>query len=248
MRSRLPLKSFRALSVDIAEYLTGKGQYNPCERQGDKWLFALDVEKQLTDRDRNFGPFDADGLPLMVFPGRVPVPHVSRRTAYGLACWNRFQLTGDVNARDTFLQCANWLLSAPQGRFTYTFDIADLKAPWISCMGQGAAIAVLARAHLLSGDPVFAEKGREACEPLMQPVEAGGLIENLPDGSPFVQEYPGSRHAHVLNGAMYAVCGVFEFARLCPGLLVGNFQIWSERCLRNIVKRSGTQRSPETTT
>jgi len=239
MASARPLKSLSAVGDDIVDYLVGRSAYLPHKRAGEKWLFPLDVEKQLKDRNRHFGPFDASGLPLWPVSGMPPQPNVSRTAAYGHAHWNGIQLGCEEASEEVFLACADWFMTFREGLFFYQFPASDMDAPWLSCMGQGVGIALLARAHLHTGEVRFAEQAKLATRPLMTDVDDGGLLGRLPDGSIFVQEFPGSRHANVLNGALYCLCGVCDLIEIAPGSASADLVEWRDRHVISIAENLG---------
>jgi heparosan-N-sulfate-glucuronate 5-epimerase len=138
----------------------------------------------------------------------------SRIAAFGLANWNRYCLTGNAAGRDAFLKIANWFATAHHdGRYEHDIPIPQLASPWISCIAQGEAASVLTRAYRLVGDDAYLETARLVLRPMLETEAVGGVASTLPDGSPFVEEYPGSSIRHVLNGCLYAAIGMSDVCR-----------------------------------
>src|SRR3546814_15999874 len=87
-----------------------------------------------------------------------------------------------------------------------------MQRPWVSGLAQGEALSVFARAEVL-------EPGRWALyfnqtfDWLAKSIEAGGTRAELPARAPFLEEYPGSRHRHVLNGCLYDLVGIDDMLR-----------------------------------
>jgi hypothetical protein len=124
----------------------------------------------------------------------------------------------DDPAGDGFLPLADWLLSTvedtPAGLAWLTphpVPKYGLAGNWPSAMGQGEAISVLLRAHDLSGDQRYLEVARGAFEPFLEDVADGGLAREW-DGRLVLEEYPAREPVAVLNGWVFALFGVHEFA------------------------------------
>ncbi len=86
-----------------------------------------------------------------------------------------------------------------------------LRPGWISAMGQGQAISVLLRAHLLTGDLQYLEIAEGALQPLLTPVAEGGAQREI-DGVTVLEEYPTEKPCAVLNGWIFALWGVHELS------------------------------------
>jgi heparosan-N-sulfate-glucuronate 5-epimerase len=84
-----------------------------------------------------------------------------------------------------------------------------MRGPWLSAMAQGHCASVLVRLHLATGREDFAEGARRALAPMEVPTEEGGAMAPLA-GRPFPEEYPTTPASYVLNGAIYALFGVYD--------------------------------------
>jgi heparosan-N-sulfate-glucuronate 5-epimerase len=126
---------------------------------------------------------------------------------YGLGCNERW-VAGEgeewLNAAravgDTLLE-----RQTAEGAWIQGFDLPhtyDLRAPWVSAMAQGEAASLLTRLSKATGEERYAEAATRALDPMP--------MAFLPDGSPFPQEYPTDPPAHVLNGAIYAIWGLYD--------------------------------------
>lgn len=206
-------KGLGLLLADISAYVSGATPLRSCADAADDWLHPVDADFYLDDAERYLGPFDADGLPMQRFGEAAPVYVPSRTAAYAFVHWSRWRRLGDPAHRDAFLGAARWFAAFPQGRIVHDFDLAGMAAPWISGLAQGEALSILARAELIEPgrwrqhfDPVF--------DWLERPIAGGGTLDTLPDGAPFIEEYPGSQHRHVLNGCLYALVGLIDRLRI----------------------------------
>lgn len=136
---------------------------------------------------------------------------------WALGCVERFLagegdvwLEGARNAAHSLaaeqVEDGGWVHDEP---FPHTFE---LEPPWLSAMAQGEGASLLARVAELAGEPELLEPARRAIEPLLAEPSPGGLVAELPDGSPFPQEYPTEPASHVLNGGIFAIWGIRDLA------------------------------------
>lgn len=156
-----------------------------------------------------------DGIPVDSFGELddwvIPVAQAA------LGFWER-RLEGEDVDRD-FLFLADWLLdrreAAPDGGAVWRIELEipkyGLGPGWVSAMGQGQAISVLLRAHLLSGRDAYLDTARSALAALRRPVAEGGTQSTV-DGHPVLEEYPAERPTAVLNGWIFALFGLHELS------------------------------------
>jgi heparosan-N-sulfate-glucuronate 5-epimerase len=85
-----------------------------------------------------------------------------------------------------------------------------LRGPWISGMAQGLCASLLVRLHLETTRGEFAAAAVLASAPYRVPSEEGGFRARLPDGRGFPEEYPTRPASYVLNGAIYALWGLYD--------------------------------------
>lgn len=203
-------KRVGALLDDIRSYLTGASAIPDYTYSDDRWLHPVDCRWMLRDVDEHFGPFDSDDLPMQELPGIGTVYVPSRTAAFAFAHWSQLRLRGSGCDQhiEEFLAAANWFAAFPDGRIWHHFPLLNRQAPWLSALAQGEALSIFARAHILTGDAIWRERSEQAVRWLVEPEDAGGVLGSLPDGSPFLEEYPGTRHSNVLNGCLYALVGL----------------------------------------
>jgi hypothetical protein len=149
---------------------------------------------------------------------------------FGLLAYNRFLERHESGDREEFLQMANWLQSHQDqkcGCWYYDFDYPyvtldeTLHKPWISGMAQGLALSVFARAYTLTNDSSYVKAAEKALLPFTKPVEDGGVTRKFSFASseslenPFYEEYPvGPEPSYTLNGFMFALLGLYDFAQV----------------------------------
>jgi hypothetical protein len=98
------------------------------------------------------------------------------------------------------------------GQIAFEFDYPQpyrLEAPWYSAMAQGEAASLLIRAAASLKRPVLARAAERAVSPLLS--SASPLVAKTDEG-PVLQEYPTAPPAHVLNGWINALWGLYDIA------------------------------------
>jgi peptidoglycan/xylan/chitin deacetylase (PgdA/CDA1 family) len=99
-----------------------------------------------------------------------------------------------------------WLHLRPM---PHTFPVS---APWISAMAQGECASLLTRIYLATGDEEFAEGALRALKTMRLPVVDGGCLAEI-EGRPMLEEYPTQFPSAVLNGAIFAIWGLYDVGR-----------------------------------
>ena len=91
---------------------------------------------------------------------------------------------------------------------TYRID-----PPWHSAMAQGQLASLLVRAAVLLDRPELTAQAQRAARSLLD--TQLGLIEPTAEGD-VLQEYPATPAAHVLNGWIWALWGLYDVGREDP--------------------------------
>lgn len=158
----------------------------------------------------------------------IPLRSWSAVAGYAIACFQRLGETGDDRWEGRFLSPARYLLnnaepcSAGGVAWRATFDEGSLQPGWISALYQGQAMSVLLRAHLLTGEPEFLERAREAWRMLNVPVDQGGLAARFIPTNDFCwEEVPSQPASRILNGWILAIWGLLDLATVA-----GSPEIW----------------------
>lgn len=138
----------------------------------------------------------------------------------GLAAWER---SSDPAWARVALEAAEALIAASDadGSIAYRFPMPhtySLVPPWTSAMAQGQTASLLVRLGTSLERPDLIDAGLRALGPLL--TEGQGLCAATEDG-PVLQEYPTSPPAHVLNGWIFALFGLFDGAAARPGSTEG---------------------------
>ena len=135
---------------------------------------------------------------------------------WGLFRLQKFAADHDSEAQRDALAAADWLVANARswGRralvwiHDWPLTFYGTPAPWISAMAQGEAISLLVRAHLISQKTEYLRVAEGAFVSFVE----GIVCSHYPDGSLSLEEYPANPPAHVLNGAVFASLGVFDYA------------------------------------
>lgn len=92
-----------------------------------------------------------------------------------------------------------------------------LEPPWISAMTQGEAVSLFLRAAPEDDSPegLFSAAER-AATPLLDP---SPVLTQTPEG-PVLQEYPTDPPAHVLNGWIFGLWGLYDLSRTGQGNVI----------------------------
>ena len=166
------------------------------------------------------GPKDSAGIPLLDYRGSVGLQHNPIAIAqYGLAHFNRYRSSRERGSLQTFLQVADWLtahletnregIRVWRHHFRWPYR-RGLEPPWPSALAQGQALSVLVRAAFETGDRSYLACAETALKALVLPVSEGGLSVREAGGV-WLEEYLVDPPSHILNGAVCAAWGLFDF-------------------------------------
>lgn len=169
------------------------------------------------------GPFDAAGIPLLDYQGDIGRQHNPIAIAqYGLARFNRWSTTRAEEDRVAWTGVADWLARElrPNGHgvrvWMHDFDWPYrqlLRAPWYSGLAQGNGVSLLVRAAKATGGAAYADAAHAAFESLLRPVSDGGVLVTDARGDVWIEEYLVDPPSHILNGFIWALWGVYDYAR-----------------------------------
>lgn len=168
------------------------------------------------------GHYDACGIPQLDYHGQIGRQYNPIAIAqYGLGNFNLWRRTADAERKKKFFTIADWLVSNLEqnshGIFVWNhhfdWEYRDpLKAPWYSALAQGQGISVLVRAHRESGDAHYFEAAQSAFVSFQRPVEQGGVAFTDESRDLWFEEYIVSPPTHILNGFIWALWGIYDYA------------------------------------
>jgi heparosan-N-sulfate-glucuronate 5-epimerase len=168
------------------------------------------------------GHYDAAGIPMLDYRGVLGLQYNPIAIAqWGLANYNRFCETGDDVRWQKTRKAADWLVTNleqnPFGLWVWNhhfdWDYRDtLKSPWYSGLAQGQGISLLLRARAHSGDEKYQRAAQKAFVALTRPIAEGGVLFEDDEKNLWIEEYLVNPPTHILNGFMWALWGVFDYA------------------------------------
>ncbi|XP_018796093.1 PREDICTED: D-glucuronyl C5-epimerase [Bactrocera latifrons] len=93
----------------------------------------------------------------------------------------------------------------------------ELRAGWLSAMGQGHAISVLARAYYHSGGVKrYLKSAALGLKPFRVYSSEGGVLAQFMDKHYWYEEYPTTPPSFVLNGFIYSLLGLYDLNMTAP--------------------------------
>ena len=158
---------------------------------------------------------DVDGVDYVYYPISIG--------QLGLAVFHTALATRRDEDRERFLKFVEWFagngteLSGGGVCWMTHVPLPQYRhpGPWPSAFAQSRALSILLRGFQLSGDLRYARLAERALIPFTRPVEQGGVTAHTPWG-PFYEEYPAGMPTLVLNGKIFALCGLYDFVRVFP--------------------------------
>ena len=166
-------------------------------------------------------PLDENGIPLVwVNPKAGPRHNPVTIAQFGLFHLQKYSLTNDEAILSKSLNAVLWLVENFRdwrddiGAWVYDFDLEFYgpQAPWISGMAQGQGISLLLRMQQLRPGQRFPDICQRAMRAFQRPVADGGVTTTFPDGTPVFEEFPTSPPSMVLNGHIFGLLGIYDYA------------------------------------
>lgn len=169
------------------------------------------------------GTLDEVGVPYNASTEKYPVTyHPTTIAQYALAHWNSYLATEDEKHRNAFMIQAYWLIQHEErfddGRsgWLIPFPVPEyyVSESWLSAMTQGECISVLVRAYRLSGEDAFLQVARRAIRTFELDIRNGGVCSHTGDEDIFFEEVAAYPAAHILNGYLFALFGLYDYVAL----------------------------------
>ena len=158
-------------------------------------------------------------------PANVDENHLHvHAVQWGLACWERWTAGEGDRWLDAALVAGDHLLRVQEkgghldGGLVHRYDYPHtyrLRPPWISALPQGETASLLLRLHSVTGREDFLDGGHRALRLISVPTADGGACAPLGDGW-LPEEYPTDPPSFVLNGAIFALLGMYDAALALP--------------------------------
>ena len=167
------------------------------------------------------GSIDERGVPLVNAPGQAQYANPVTCAQYGLANMIAFG-RGDEHRGERARVQLDWLVDAQErdgpwaGCWLMHHDNEKypwLRAPWTGALTSGNAISALLRGWELFGVDAYRDAAEAAYRGLHEPRPSDQLVLER-NGTLWYEEYPADEPLHVLNGHIYALLGVLDYARV----------------------------------
>jgi hypothetical protein len=99
--------------------------------------------------------------------------------------------------------------------YGFNYPAEGLRAPWVSALSQGVALAFLVRLFRVTGESSYAETARSIFA-AFRLLGAGRphWVAYVVSDDLWLEEYPSARPSHVLNGFNFAIFGLYDYERL----------------------------------
>jgi hypothetical protein len=169
------------------------------------------------------GSFDENGIPLLDYHGRIGKQHNPIAVAqYGLGNLNRWLDWKDDSCLEKARRAADWLSNTleenehgvPVWFHRFDFEYVELlRNPWYSGLAQGQGISLLLRAARVFDEPRYRDAAQKAFISFRKTLDEGGVVYRDEQGLLWVEEYVTNPPAHILNGFVWALWGVYDYAR-----------------------------------
>ncbi len=183
----------------------------------------LNYGKTVSHRASGTLKLDEQGVPMVFQAGRFNYSAGTVAIA-ALAEHGRYTVSGDSSK---FFIMAEKLLSlmGSDGALRYSYPyrhytaIQSLAVGWTSGMDQGMALSVYARAYNLSKDKKWLNAGHLAYKFLQTPYPEGPksdlrYLDKTLAGRAFYLEYPTEPNVYTLNGYMFTLLGLYDWAQI----------------------------------
>lgn len=173
--------------------------------------------------------FDENGIPV----NKTYVDVTDKEYVYfpisigqmGLAVFHTYLKTKSEIDKQRFLKFAEWFANKNNYDFNEQLGVRWLTdvalpqyknpGPWQSAFSQSRGISILLRGYQLTGNDHYKEIARKALVPFNISYDKGGVTA-FTEWGPFYEEYTSSVPTLVLNGMIFALCGVYDFVRVFP--------------------------------
>lgn len=171
--------------------------------------------------------FDENGIPI----NRTYIDVTDKEYVYfpisigqmGLAVFHTYLDTKDEKDKRRFLKFVDWFFNnADEDKDLGVRWLTDVAlpqyknpGPWQSAFSQSRGLSILLRGFQLTGDEGYAKMAERALISFTKPVGEGG-VTCFSNWGPFYEEYTADVPTMVLNGKIFALCGLYDFVRVFP--------------------------------
>ncbi|MBN2425567.1 MAG: hypothetical protein JXR46_14550 [Calditrichaceae bacterium] len=209
-------------SYDIADDLHGK--------ELKEYYFLFDEKRVASGEDQKLiSRFDENGIPInktyIDVPDKEFVYFPISIGQMGLAVFHTWLKSGLEMDKERFIKFVEWFYNHAEvtealgARWLTDVALPQYRNPgsWQSAFSQSRAISILLRGFQLTGNKDYSDMAIEALKPFKLPVAEGG-VTSFTQWGPFYEEYTAETPTLVLNGKIFALCGIYDLIRVFPDL------------------------------
>lgn len=168
-----------------------------------------------------YGPNDERGIILTEWGGFKNLYHPTQIASVCISYFGGYIFTKDEVYKEIVLRHADWLaenqviIDEKFGIWQFNFPNLAFGAnvPWISAMTQGRAISGLLRAYQLDNNPIYINAAKLAIKAFDYSIKDGGCKYVDEDGFIWYEEVAVLPPAHILNGFIFALFGLYDYYR-----------------------------------
>ena len=160
---------------------------------------------------------DENGIYLTVLDGNL-VYYPITITQAAVTFYKNYKSTQNPNSLAKFLVLADWLKDnfIDFGNYGYWYCNGynsgyDLAGPWPSAMAQGFGLMVMHEAYLVTKDKAYLDICNKALNGFDHTVLENGITNKSHELMWQFEEYPTSVPSEVLNGFIFALCGLNDY-------------------------------------
>ena len=165
---------------------------------------------------------DKNGIPMLDYQGSIGLQYNPIAIAqWGLGNYNIWQESQSESHYSKFINCANWLVeNLDENKYGYKvwmhhfdFEYRDtLISPWYSGLAQGQGISVLVRAYKETNLEKYKNVAAQAFQVFNVSTVDGGVNFVDDNGNSWIEEYIVHPPTHILNGFMWGLWGIYDYA------------------------------------
>jgi len=179
--------------------------------------------------NRLISQYDENGIPLNksyidVQDARLHYYPISIGQ-YGLAVFHEWLDNKREKDQLQFLKIADWfknssIQDSKLGIYWLTdipkpeFNVYD---PWKSAFSQSRGISIGLRAFQITNDSEYYEMAKAALKPFLIDITEGGVSTGI-DNDIIYEEYVAASPTRILDGAIFALFGIYDMVRVSKGL------------------------------
>lgn len=131
---------------------------------------------------------------------------------WALGNWDLSIVDADRSRLEPVLAAANWARNTmtPQGGWECWTELRRPTTSVFSAMAQGQGLSVLSRAATIDPGNGWLEVADQACRFML--AEPDAQLLRMADGIHYLEEYPGTAIQSVLNGWIFSLVGIHDYA------------------------------------